>query len=316
MTSRPRAAVVPEDAPGQRVVLRTRGLTKRFGRILAVQDLNLELHAGEVFGFLGPNGSGKSTTVGMLLGLVRPTAGEVEAFGLDLRRHSWSIRRRMGAVMEQPAFYPYLSGRDNLRVIARALGEVEPGRIEAVLGTVGLTERADDRYSRYSLGMKQRLGIAAALLRDPDLVILDEPTNGLDPAGTKEVRELIPRLAAEGRTVFLCSHLLYEVEQVCQRVAIVKEGRVLAQGPVALLLQRGEAIELRVDDVEGALAVLGELPWVSWAERQDSYIVVGVPAGEAAHVNAVLAQHGIYLSELRPRQMSLESFFLELTEEG
>lgn len=296
------------------VLLRTHNLSKRFGRLVAVDDLSLELYTGEVFGFLGPNGSGKSTTVGMILGLVAPTSGYIEAFGVDMRRDPWPARRRMGAVIEQPAFYPYLSGRDNLRLIADALGDIPPSRIDLVLELVGLADRARHQVQTYSLGMKQRLGIASTLLRDPMLIILDEPTNGLDPAGTREVRELLRRLAAEGRTVFLCSHLLHEVERICDRVGIIKSGRLLAQGPVDALLRRGQFLQIRVDDAEVALTVLRQLDWVVSVEREGPYLTVEVPEADGARLNAALAQEGIYLSELRPRTTTLESFFLELTE--
>lgn len=297
------------------VILRTHDLSKHFRRLVAVDHLNLELYPGEVFGYLGPNGSGKSTTVGMILGLIAPTSGYVEAFGVDMRRNPWLALRRMGAVIEQPAFYPYLSGWDNLRVIADSLGDIPPKRIGEVLELVGLSSRAQDRVQAYSLGMKQRLGIASTLLRDPALIILDEPTNGLDPAGTREVRGLLRRLAEEGRTVFLCSHLLHEVEQICDRVGIVKSGRLLAQGPVDALLQRGEFLQIRVDDSEAALAVLQRLDWVTSVKRDDSYLIVQVPGADGARLNAALAQEGIYLSEIRPKVNTLESVFLELTEE-
>jgi len=200
-------------------------LTKRFGKLEAVKNLNLELYRGEVFGLLGPNGAGKSTTVGMVLGLIAPTEGSIETFGLKLEANRWPILRRVGAVVESPAFYPYLSGWDNLEVIARARGGIPNSKIDEVLERVNLEERARDRYGHYSLGMKQRLGIASTLLGDPELILLDEPTAGLDPAGTKEVRDLLPKLAHEGRTVLLCSHLLHEVEQMCQRVAIIARSR-------------------------------------------------------------------------------------------
>jgi ABC-2 type transport system ATP-binding protein len=311
------AKTSPSQQPAaESVVLRTRGLTKHFGDLVAVHDLNLELYPGEVFGFLGPNGSGKSTTVGMLLGLIRPTAGTIEAFGIDMRRNPWPALRRIGAIVEQPAFYPYLSGHDNLKVIARAIGGIARERISEVLELVGLAERANDRYDHYSLGMKQRLGIASTLLRDPGLIILDEPTNGLDPAGTREVRDLIPRLAHEGRTVFLCSHLLHEVEQVCDRVAIIKQGHLLAQGSVDDLLRRGKALQLRAENIEAAHSILKQQPWVPWVERNDSFLIIGVPADDGARVNETLAREGIYLSELRPYDTTLENIFLELTGEA
>ncbi|HEU5347462.1 MAG TPA: ABC transporter ATP-binding protein, partial [Ktedonobacterales bacterium] len=224
------------------IVLTTTGLTKRYGKRLAVNGLNLDVRRGDVFGLLGPNGSGKSTTLRMVLGLVWPTEGSISLFG---NNHSQSDQRRaalrrVGAVVEQPAFYPYLSARQNLRGVAIFAGlPTSPQthkRVDEALGYVGLTERADDAYRKYSLGMKQRLGIAAALLTQPELVLLDEPTNGLDPVGMVEVRALIQQLAQRGITVLLASHLLHEVQQVCTHVAIMKEGSLLAQGEVSDLL--------------------------------------------------------------------------------
>jgi ABC-2 type transport system ATP-binding protein len=299
----------------RRAVLRTTGLTKRFGPITAVRDLNLELYEGEVYGLLGPNGSGKSTTVSMILGLVEPDAGDLEVFGQPLRENLWSCLKRIGAVIETPAFYPYLSGRDNLLAMARSVGDVSEEAVDEALERVGLGGRARDRYQAYSLGMKQRLGIASTLIRDPALVILDEPTNGLDPAGTKEVRELIPTLAREGRSVLLCSHLLHEVQQVCDRVGILKAGRLLSQGTVSTILRRDGVLLVRTEAVAQARRVLERLDWVTSVEQEGGYLMVSAPVGAAAEVNAALAREGIYLSELRPRELSLESFFLEVMEE-
>ncbi len=298
-----------------REVLRTEGLWKRYGRITAVADMNLQVFDGEVFSFLGPNGSGKSTTVGMVLGLIRPTRGRAIVFGTDMQTHPWPTLKRVGAVIETPAFYPYLSGRDNLRSIAIALGDVPATRIDQVLETVGLRDRGRDAYKTYSLGMKQRLGIASTLLRNPDLVILDEPTNGLDPAGTREVRELIPSLAREGRAVFLCSHLLNEVQAVSDRVAIVKKGRLVAQGTVDELLGRGQFLRLCADDNDALLRALGGVPWVSRAETVDGFIRVAAPVAKAAELNRTLADKGIFVSELSQWETELESVFLELTGE-
>ena len=302
-------------APGTEI-LRAQGLTKRYGKITAVIDLDLHLLTGEVFSFLGPNGSGKSTTVGMMLGLVRPTRGRVSAFGSDMALHPWPALRRIGAVIETPAFYPYLSGYDNLRALAMMLGDIPPSRIDRMLETVGLQDRARDAYKHYSLGMKQRLGIASTLLRDPDLVILDEPTNGLDPAGTREVRELIPRLAQEGRSVFLCSHLLHEVQAVSDRVAIIRQGRMVAEGHVDDLLGRGQFLRLKAADDQALLAALGRIPWVSRIEHLDGFVRAAVPPERAAELNRVLATQEVFLSELSPWAAELESVFLELTGEG
>ncbi|MDE3096240.1 MAG: ATP-binding cassette domain-containing protein [Chloroflexota bacterium] len=299
--------------PGDREILRTEGLWKRYGEITAVADMNLRVYEREVFSFLGPNGAGKSTTVGMILGLVRPTHGRALVLGHDMATHPWPTLKRVGAVIETPAFYPYLSGYENLRTLALMLRDIPPGRIDEMLELVGLRERGRDAYKHYSLGMKQRLGIASTLLRNPDLVILDEPTNGLDPAGTREVRELIPRLAEQGHAIFLCSHLLHEVQAVSDRVAIVKKGRVVSQGTVEELLGRGQYLRLRADDMPGLLRALDAVPWVTGAEAVDGYVRAAVPVARAAELNGILAQQRILLSELSPWETELEDVFLELT---
>jgi ABC-2 type transport system ATP-binding protein len=294
-------------------ILRTTGLAKRFGKLEAVKDLSIELRRGEVFGFLGPNGAGKSTTVGMILGLVRPTAGSIELFGRDATADRWAALRRVGAMIEEPAFYSYLSGWDNLEVLARAIGDIPRSRITEVLERVNLSDRAGDRCGHYSMGMKQRLGIASTLLRDPELIILDEPASGLDPAGTKEVRDLIPKLADENRAVFLCSHLLHEVEQVCDRVAIIKQGVLLASAPIQELLRRGTAFRIRIDDPARAAHILNGLPWIQSAEVAEDHLIVNAPQDSASAINRALAEHEIFASELVSQGLSLESVFLELT---
>ena len=298
------------------VVLRTAGLTRRFGRLTAVADLDLEVSRGQVFGFLGPNGAGKTTTIGMILGLLRPTAGHVEMFGLDTRVHLRRALRRTGAIVESPSFYPHLSGRDNLRVFALLSGGAEDKRLDEVLALVGLGERAGSKVRTYSLGMRQRLGIAAALVHDPDLVVLDEPTNGLDPAGMREIRQLIKELGQMGKTVFVSSHLLNEVEQMCDHVGILKAGRLLTQGFVSDMLQRGQALEMEVTDEDGAVRVLEGLDWVDAVTRQDGRLIVQAPRERAAELSKALAERQIYLSELRPRESTLEEFFLEVTGEA
>jgi ABC-2 type transport system ATP-binding protein len=298
------------------IVASARGLTRQFGPVMAVRDLDLDLRAGEVYGFLGPNGAGKTTTIKLMLGLVRPTAGEVRLFGQPLDGDLPALLRQVGAIIEAPAFYPYLSGRDNLRSLALIDG-IHETRVDEVLQLVDLTGAADRRFGVYSLGMKQRLGIAATLLRNPRLIFLDEPTSGLDPAGQLEVRELIPTLAREGRTVFVSSHQMHELQQMCDRVAILKQGRLLAEGPVASLLTAGgSTIELRVAEPEAAERVLRAVDWISSVERDRDRVVVGAPAGRAADVNRLLASAGIYASEIRPREQSLEEFFLEVTGEA
>lgn len=300
--------------PPGTVVLHVFGLRKRFGAVTAVDALDLEVRAREVHGFLGPNGAGKSTTAGMILGLIRPDAGRIELLGRDIAVQRQAARRLIGAVVETPAFYPFLSGRDNLRALALAAGGTPRPRIEALLAQVGLAERAADRYQTYSLGMRQRLGIAAALLTDPVLVILDEPTNGLDPAGQREVRALIPQLAREGRAVLLASHLLHEVEQVCDRVTIIRRGRLVASGLVRELLSRRAEVEITIAAPEQAAAVLRALPFVERVSVDGARLIVSAPPERGADLNRALAAHGLYAAAIVPRQSTLEDVFLELTE--
>jgi len=218
------------------LAIETAGLTKHYGRQRAVEGLDLRVPRGAVCGFLGRNGAGKTTTIGMLVGLLRPTAGDAWLLGHDVRRDLRPALQQTGVLLEEPAFYPYLSGRENLWVVAQALGGQAPGRIDEVLGIAGLAERAEDRFAAYSTGMKQRLGLAAALLNDPALLILDEPAKGLDPPGQRAIRDLIRGLARDtGKTILFSSHQLHEVEQVCDYLAIIEEGRLMAQGPLAEL---------------------------------------------------------------------------------
>jgi ABC-2 type transport system ATP-binding protein len=294
-------------------VILTEGLTKRFGRRTAVANLNLQVRPGEIFGFLGPNGAGKTTTIGLLLGLLRPTAGRALLMGCDVQTQPERALRDVGAMVEAPAFYPYLSGRDNLRVLARAGGLPET-RVSAALDLVDLADRAGDRFKSYSQGMRQRLGIAATLLHEPQLIILDEPTNGLDPAGQHEIRALISTLAHSGHTIFLSSHLLHEVEQLCERVAILKSGQVIAEGAVADLLRRGRGVLVRVGgDAAAALALLSGIPWVGGVELRDDALLLDVPADRAAEINALLGAHAIAVAEIRAYERHLEDFFLEVT---
>ena len=292
----------------QEVVLRTRGLTKRFGDLVAVDNLDLEVRRGEVLGFLGPNGSGKSTTVGMILGLIRPTAGSVDRMGIPLQR--------IGAIIEGPAFYPFLSGRDNLRALALAVNGMGERDIEQVLRLVGLGSSAHRKYQTYSLGMKQRLGIASTLLCDPELVILDEPTNGLDPAGQQEIRALIPRLAEEGRSVLLASHLLHEVEQICDRVAILRRGKLLAEGLISELTQQQAYLEIGVSDLATARELLSGLEGVGGVTIEEGFLHVDADASSGSLITKTLAEAGIYVSSLSQKHNSLEDVFLELTAES
>ncbi len=297
------------------LVIRTEGLTKRYGDILAVDNLSLEVPRGRIFGLLGPNGSGKTTTMGMLLGLVKPTSGSFELFGSE-RPHVESLRR-LGAIVETPAFYPYLSGRENLAYFQGIAGRSNAAELDELLAKVGLADRADSRFRTYSLGMKQRLGLAYSLLGDPELLFLDEPTNGMDPAGMAEVRDLIPSLGSGGRTVLLSSHLLHEVEQVCDSVAILSKGRLITQGDVADLVRSpdGERIRLRTTDNAKAVDVLTALDWVSGVESEDGSLLVSAAADRSPEIGAALGRAEIYVTEMSAEKTSLERFFLEVTEE-
>lgn len=288
-------------------------LTKRYGARLAVDAIDLHVPRGEIFGFLGPNGAGKTTTIAMLLALVRPTSGRAIVLGYDMQRTPAPALRRVGAMIEAPSFYPYLSGYDNLRVLARAAG-LPDKRVDATLAVVELAERARDKFKTYSQGMRQRLAIAAALLHEPELIMLDEPTNGLDPAGQHEIRTLIRALAQNGCTIFLSSHMLHEVEQLCGRVAILKEGRVIADGPVAALLRRGRGVLVRVaGDIARAADVLRRVEWIAHVEQHNDTLVVDAPIERAPEINALLTSQALPVAEIRAHEERLEDFFLDIT---
>lgn len=298
-------------------VIRTYDLTKRFKNLTAVDQITFEVQRGEVFGFLGPNGAGKTTTIAMLLGLVRPTTGSAEVLGHDIRRDLSNALRRVGAIVETPAFYPYMSGIDNLRIFARIDGGDTEAHIPSILEQVGLIKRGKDKVGTYSLGMRQRLGLAAALLGDPELLILDEPTNGLDPAGMQEMRILIRRLSEEqDKTVFLSSHLLHEVEQVCDRVLILNKGQVIAQGEVKDLLHQAHAVELRIEQAQKAAEVLSKLDWVLSVNQEEDWLRVQASTERAPELLAALAAHSLHPFEVRPVVSTLESVFLDLTNES
>ena len=285
------------------------GLTKRYGRTLAVDDVDLTVLPGEVYGFLGPNGAGKTTTLRILTGLITPTSGTVRVLGGSPGQSD--ILARTGSLIESPAFYPYLSGLDNLRLLAEYAGVPRP-RIHEVLEQVQLADRARDRFSTYSLGMKQRLGVAAALLKDPELVILDEPTNGLDPAGMRDMRQLIRELGAEGRTVLLSSHLLGEVQQICDRVGIISEGRMVAEHDVEELRSQQELV-VRAAPLVEARAVLSRLLGADAVHLYDDTLRVKVEPDRAAEVNRVLVEAGMAVSELHTAERALEDVFFQLT---
>jgi len=299
-----------ERTPHASPLVQTRGLTKRYGGMTAVDDLDLSVRRGEVYGFLGPNGAGKTTTLKMLLGLIRPTGGSADVLGRSPGAPGGLAK--IGALVESPAFYPYLSGRDNLRVMARLCG-VPNGRVAEVLEAVELSGRARSRYKKYSLGMKQRLGVAAALLKDPDLLILDEPTNGLDPKGVADMRALIRRLGSGQRTVLLSSHLLGEVEQVCDRVGVLHKGRLISEGAVAAL-RGGEALFVRVQPLEEAATIAGRLEGVEGVEAADGMLRLRTDPERAAEINAKLVSAGLRVSGLWLDERSLEEAFLKLTD--
>ena len=299
------------------LVIQTDGLTKRYGRVLAVDALSLNVQRGRIFGLLGPNGSGKTTLMSMLLGLLRPTAGSFSLFGNSPERGGLDRElHRVGALID-PALYPYLSGRDNLAYFQGISGRGHPGDVDELLEQVGLGGRGGDKFHTYSLGMKQRLGLACSLLGDPELLVLDEPTNGLDPAGMAEVRELIRSLGGGNRTVILSSHLLHEVEQVCDSVAILSHGRLITQGDVAELLQeRGQAqVRLRTTDNDKAYEIMSALVWVESVSADNGYLVAGVAPDRSWEITAALSRNEVYVAEMAPVQMSLEEYFLEVTEE-
>jgi ABC-2 type transport system ATP-binding protein len=294
------------------------GLRKSFRRRLgranvAIDGLYLRVPAGGVYGFLGPNGSGKTTTIRCLLGLVRPDEGECRMLGANTRSGLAEVVDRVGSIVETPSFFGGFSGRANLELLAGARGFAR-ARIDDALDRVGLADRAGDRFRTYSLGMKQRLGLAAVLIKDPEVLVLDEPANGLDPAGLKEIRDLLRSLADEGRTVFLSSHLLGEVQAICDSVAILSRGRCIAQGPVdeVLSVRGGNAFVVRSDKIARTKVVLKQAGFAA-TFRGDKSLRVVCPDEDPATITRALADAGIYLTELRPEEISLEAVFLELT---
>lgn len=297
------------------IVLQTFDLTKQYGPVRAVAGIDLPVYRGELFGFLGPNGAGKTTTIGMALGLIHPTVGHVELFGEPVSPGRVAPLRRVGALVGAPSFVPYFSARRNLQLVARLYPDVGAARIEEVLHLVGLAQAADRPVKGYSTGMKQRLGLAAALVHSPELIILDEPTNGLDPAGMREVRDLLRGLADNGTTVFLSSHLLHEVEQTCDRVAVLKQGQIVAQGRVGELLGRRQVVRVRVPSPAAAReALLQSGVAAEQMHVNGGYLdVAGLP-GEV--IVERLAAQAIYPGEVVAQGTDLEETFLELTREA
>jgi ABC-2 type transport system ATP-binding protein len=296
----------------------TRGLVKRYGPRIALDGLELRVPAGTVYGFLGPNGAGKTTTMRILTGLVRPDAGAVELLGRPLGRGSRRVLFDVGALIEAPSFYPFLSGRENLRALAAAGAPVPRGRVDEVLALVNLSDRASDRVSGYSMGMRQRLGIAAALLNDPRLLLLDEPANGLDPAGIVGMRETLRALAAQGRTVLVSSHNLSEVEHLADVIGIVARGRLVREGPINQLLAEEGELRIRVvpDEVVTAGPALERILGAGAVRLDDTpgggWLVARCNPARAAELNRALAEVGVFASRIEARA-TLESLFLEVT---
>jgi ABC-type multidrug transport system ATPase subunit len=293
-------------------VVETHGLTKRFGSgVLAVNSVDMSVRRGEVYGFLGPNGAGKTTTLRMLVGLIRPTSGTASVAG-----HAPGDPKglaRIGSLIESAGFYPYLSGRENLRVVAD-LASVNHKRVDEVLDIVELTSRAGRKFGTYSTGMKQRLGVAAALLKDPELLILDEPTNGLDPQGMAEMRKLIKDIGQGDRTVLLSSHLLGEVEQICDRVGVISNGKLVKQSTVQDLLGE-EGVLVRATNLDAAQEILAKLFGAEVISREDGALHLNTKPSNSVEINRQLVTAGIGVSELRPIERSLEEVFFQLTGE-
>lgn len=293
-------------------ILSIKGLSKSFGSIQAVRNLSLDVQAGQVFGMLGPNGSGKTTTLGMLMGVVNPTAGDFSWFG---QAPSNIIRKNIGAVLEHPIFYPYLSGQINLEINAMIKG-ADKSHIDRVLDIVGLTERRNDKFRTYSLGMKQRLAIASALLNDPKVLILDEPTNGLDPMGIAEIRDIIKRIAAENKTIILASHLLDEVQRVCTHFAVLRRGQLVHTGPVGDVGHGEETVEVIAfhDDLGH---ILLQFPGSMSVNRSNGPFEVKLRDGfSSGDLNKFLFEKGIVATHLLTQKKSLEKQFLEILAEA
>jgi len=293
-------------------VLSISNLTKKFGRLTAVNNLNLEVKRGQVFGMLGPNGSGKTTTLGMLMSVINPTAGSYSWFGEPPTHH---VRKKIGAVLEHPIFYPYLSGQKNLELNAM-IKQCPVENIPNVLALVELTDRREDKYKTYSLGMKQRLAIASALLNDPTVLILDEPTNGLDPMGIAEIRELIKKIAANGKTIILASHLLDEVQKVCSHFAILRKGNLIHCGPVEEVTKGTETIEVRADG-ERLNELLMTFGGTSSVARENGYYQVTLRDNfHGKDLNKFLFENGVVADHLVTKKRSLEKMFLEILAEA
>ncbi len=296
--------------------IQTEKLTKHYGSIQAVEALDLLVPTGSVFGFLGPNRAGKTTTIRLLLKLVRPTSGRAWVLGQDVERGSSEFLQKVGALVEAPAFYPYLSGRDNLQVFAHTGAYPNQKQIDKVLQLLGLADRQHDRVRTYSLGMKQRLAIAATLLNRPQLLFLDEPTNGLDPAGQAEIREIVRTLGQAGHTIFISSHLLHEIEQICDQVAIIDRGQLLRQGPVADILSEQSALRIEADPIEQASSIVMQVTRLTPERTSEGQLLVKAPRERAPEIVQALSMAGVRVYQVVVEHESLEQVFLRLTRDG
>ena len=292
-------------------ILTINNLNKRYGRIHAVKNVSLEIQKGNVYGILGPNGSGKSTTLGIVLNVVNKTSGDYSWFGGTMQTHD--ALKKVGAIIERPNFYPYMTAQENLELVCKIKG-INYSKVEEKLGIVGLIERKDSKFRTFSLGMKQRLAIASALLNDPEILILDEPTNGLDPQGIHQIRDIIKRIASQGTTILLASHLLDEVEKVCSHVLVLRKGEILYSGTVTGMSSSNGVIELQSTDNEKLMSVLQKYPSIETIKEEEGKVVVRSNSDIAPNeLNKFLADNNVYLTHLVKRNHSLEEQFLELT---
>lgn len=299
-----------------KAILSVLELTKLFGKRKAVDNLSFKINEGEIFGFLGPNGAGKSTAIKSMLSLIKPDSGDIEIFGKSIRRNHNSALVGVGALVERPDFYEYLSAKQNLSILSK-MDKVPSERVQEVLKIVGLEDRENDKVKAYSQGMKQRLGIAQALLSNPKLLILDEPTNGLDPRGMKEVRDLIRKLAEDGITILLSSHILHEVEQVCTSMAIINLGKLIKIGSVNELLKTSDTFitEIHAKPITKAKKIMEQLPFISKITESGDKLKIRIPYDKLKELNKTLIDNGIEVSTIIPRS-SLEDYFLSLTGES
>jgi len=296
-------------------MIKTEKLNKNYRSIHALHDLDLNVRQGDIYGFLGPNGSGKTTTIRLMLGLIKPTSGSVMLRGYNIQKSPIQALDKVGSLVETPRFYSYLTGYQNLSLSGRLLPDFQQKEILPLLEMVGLSRNSKQKTSSYSLGMKQRLGIAMAMLNHPELIILDEPTISLDPQGMKEIRDLVIALNKEkGTTFFISTHLLYEVEQICNRVGILKKGVLIYEGKVDEITNPSEElIDIHTLDLEKAQSILSEIPFLLKTELKDNHIQIKIPKGTSGEINHIFHLQGISLDYIVPRNPSLEDFFLEIT---